>query len=224
MLRPRWQAETIYLHNPWLTYTMGLHRLRELALAPPVIDRLNEEPLGLDEILEVCEMLFSNEDGVGVDWPHPKKDWDGFVRALRASVAKDVPQWNPVKKRMTPWIDVEKLASMHRGGERSSFLRNSLHKSNAGLPPEQQRSEPTNRPTLPEVLKRWSRQPPDYDLYYPLETLLVTVPRTFPPTNAAVEPHGYFARWPIFDEGAFAEERGEGLRNLLRRGAFFTRV
>jgi non-homologous end joining protein Ku len=47
--------------------------------------------------------------------------------------------------------------------------------------------------------------------------LLVTVPQTFPPRNALVEDHDYFAKWKKFDEEAFDDECGDELKELLRR-------
>lgn len=39
------QALEVYLHNPWLTYGIGLHRLRESGFAPDIMDDLDERPL-----------------------------------------------------------------------------------------------------------------------------------------------------------------------------------
>lgn len=37
-----YQAMEVYLHNPWLTYGVGLHRLREAGFAPEIMDDLDE--------------------------------------------------------------------------------------------------------------------------------------------------------------------------------------
>ena len=71
---------------------------------------------------------------------------------------------------------------------------------------------------MTEVLQRWSHQPSDYKTFFPLQHLLVTVPQTFPPTNSKVEPHEYFAKWKTFDREAFADESGDELKELLKRG------
>ena len=36
------QAMEVYLHNPWLTYGVGLHRLREAGFAPEIMEDLDE--------------------------------------------------------------------------------------------------------------------------------------------------------------------------------------
>lgn len=216
---------------------MGFHRLRESGLAPRVLDRINQEPLSLEEIHSLCTLLFSEGNG-HTGLPHPQQNWDGFLRELKVLVSKEKPQWNSLKKKLTPLIDLKKLKAMHSGGDSSRHLRHSWYKkfspqkTAANSTDSQQRKplspkQPHARKTisngkdsiltLPEILKRWSHQPPDYGLYYPLQHLLVTVPQTFPPTNTKVEPHEYFSKWKMFDEEAFADETGDQLKELLKR-------
>jgi len=116
----------VYLHNPWLTYTMGLHRLRESGLAPKLMDELDTRPLCLDEIHQLCKLLFIGEDS-GFNLPHPQENWCGFLIGLETLVENEKPQWNPIKKRPTPWINLRKLKAMHGGGKSSEYLRHSLH-------------------------------------------------------------------------------------------------
>ncbi|KAL7536806.1 hypothetical protein ACHAXR_007410, partial [Thalassiosira sp. AJA248-18] len=118
-------AMEVYLYNPWLTYSIGLHRLREAGLAPDVLGDLDERPLTLDEIHQLCLLLFGGEDG-SVHLPLPpyqptasaqlKRDswvehWIPFIIALEGLVEKEKLQWNPIKKKMTPWVNVNKLKS-----------------------------------------------------------------------------------------------------------------
>ncbi len=66
----------IHLYNPWLTYGIGLHRLREAGLLPDIFNYLDERPLTLDELHELCETFFIGDDGcidsplvlVTLDW------------------------------------------------------------------------------------------------------------------------------------------------------------
>jgi len=273
------EAREVYLYNPWLTYTMGLHRLRESGLAPEVMDDLDEEPLDLDAIHELCRLLFLGRDeNCKRTLPHPRRDgWRDFFRALTALVEREKPRWNPIKKTRTPWINLAKLDAMHgrrqgarprarrspppsgRGSEPSGSRshrkttahgapssqppgshshRRTAHGASSSQPPRQAQgqrrrspdAEPGSHPprqaqrepapptNLPEALKRWSHQPPKLEDYHSLPRLLVTVPNTFPPTNAHVEPHEYFAKWKAFDEEAFADESGDELKELLKRG------
>lgn len=112
----------VYLHNPWLTYGMGLHRLRESGFAPEVIDDIDERPLTLDEIHKLCQMLFLGEGDLATnatrDLPHPQNHWSVFLRMLNVLIKKEKPQWNPVKKATMPWIDLKKLEAMYNRGHR----------------------------------------------------------------------------------------------------------
>ena len=119
------KAMEVYLHNPWLTYSLGLHRLREAGLAPDIFSVLDERPLTLDEIHQLSELLFLGEDGSG-EIPLPPyqptrksqlqrtswlTNWVPFMTEMKNLVGRQKLQWNPLKKRMTPWIDLKKLES-----------------------------------------------------------------------------------------------------------------
>jgi len=104
----------VYLHNPWLTYTLGMHRLRESGLAPKMMDAMDERSLTLDEIHSLSTMLFMGEDSSGFDLPHPQMDQNKFLTTLTKLVKKGPTQWNSIKNRMMPWIDLRKLESMYK--------------------------------------------------------------------------------------------------------------
>ena len=119
----------MYLHNPWLTYGLGLHKLREAGLAPDIFTVLDERPLTLDEIHQLSELLFLGEDGSGAI-PHPPyqptraaqlrqtswiSNWTPFITGMKHLIGRQKLQWNPLKKKMTPWIDLKKLESSLRG-------------------------------------------------------------------------------------------------------------
>ena len=76
------QAKEVYLHNPWLTYGIGLHRLREACLATDLMDNLDETSLTLEEIHEFCVDFFV---GKCSDLPltNPCHDFPGFVSAFQ---------------------------------------------------------------------------------------------------------------------------------------------
>ena len=107
----------VHLQNPWLTYGIGLHRLREAGLLPTVFGDLDNRPLTLDELHEFCETLFIGDDGC-IDLPHPRKSsWNDFFFALKMLVEKAKLQWNPVKKKTMPWIDLDRVKAMHDAGK-----------------------------------------------------------------------------------------------------------
>jgi hypothetical protein len=101
------EAAEIYEHNPWMNYGLPLHRLREMGFHDRVLDMIDERPLTKGEIRDFCLLLF------GVDkcdaLPDPGIDWDGFVARVKELLSTEELQWNPMKKKLMPWIDLKKL-------------------------------------------------------------------------------------------------------------------
>jgi len=114
------ESMEVYLHNPWLAYGIGIHRLREAGLAWGLMDALDERPLLIDEIHQFCKMLFLGENRHGeMDLPHPR-DWMNFMQRLTQLVKKENQIWNPVSKRKTPWINLAKIRSMYGAAQGQS--------------------------------------------------------------------------------------------------------
>lgn len=233
------QALEVYLHNPWLTYTLGLHRLRESGLAPDMMDDLDERPLTLDEIHRLTKMLFLGDDDGDFHLPHPSRDWDKFLSRLQKLIDAEPGQWNPVKKRKTQWISMRKLESAYGGGVEYSYREPSEHRSSSSSRSREPSGSYGKRHTytktqnpattavgkdLLSVVQRWGFEPPNYTRMYSLQRLLATVPRTFPANNRDVEPHPYFSKWKAINREAFEDEDEEELRELLKRGEHFLRL
>merc|ERR1719491_570021 len=206
----------VFLTNPWLTYGIGLHRLRESGLAWGFLDCLDERPLTFDEIWQLCCDLFV--DGKGQKLHHPDKHFGKFMKDLLHIMKKEKLQYNPVKKKTTCWIDLNKLERMYRDQH--------PRPSPSGPKVQQKGQAATSKPSAPrikqpeslqEVIQAWSHQPPDYDTMQPLATLLVSVPnKLFHPTNIFVESHEYFEKWTVISAEAFSEN-GDELSTLLKR-------
>ena len=124
----------IHLHNPWLTYGIGLHRLREAGLLPDIIDGLDERPFTLDQLHKFCIALFLG-DNSGVKLPHPRESLTSFFQALKMLVDKERMQWNPIRKKMMPWIDMARLEASH--GRRSRNRDNHRSKSDKSKSPQE---------------------------------------------------------------------------------------
>ena len=108
------EAEEVYEHNKWLIYALPLHRMREMGFHDRVFDMLDERTLTKGELRDFCRLLFGlhNFDGV----PDPAADWKGFRSSIDVLLRKEELQYNPVKKRMTPWIDLKKLDKIYGDG------------------------------------------------------------------------------------------------------------
>lgn len=111
-----WVGESKEVHdsNPWLTYGICLHRMREMGFHHRLFDLLDERRFTLDEVREFLYLLLgpARLDGI----PDPNIDLDGFLRQVRHAVDHEDKQWNPVLKKMTPWIDVKKLKQCYGEG------------------------------------------------------------------------------------------------------------
>ena len=94
-------------------------------MAPDIFSVLDERPLTLDEIHQLSELLFLFEDGSG-EIPLPPyqptrrsqlqrtswlSNWVPFITEMKYLIGTHKLQWNPLKKKMTPWIDLKKLES-----------------------------------------------------------------------------------------------------------------
>eukprot|EP00571_Detonula_confervacea_P017836 CAMPEP_0172299274 /NCGR_PEP_ID=MMETSP1058-20130122/1631_1 /TAXON_ID=83371 /ORGANISM="Detonula confervacea, Strain CCMP 353" /LENGTH=1098 /DNA_ID=CAMNT_0013008681 /DNA_START=29 /DNA_END=3325 /DNA_ORIENTATION=- len=222
------EALEVYLHNPWLCYGLGLHRLREAGLAWGLIDDLDTRSLDLDEIHQFCNQFFLGENKKGSDLPHPK-DWEKFKQSLSELMKKEKLQWNPVRKKSTAWISLTKLENMHQhaqgrgkntqtpGDSSNSSHHKGQHRKQPQSSSKANSMEPLSKDsTLETVLQCWSHQPPRYKRLYPLHQLLVSIVDVFPPTNTKVESHDYFNKWNPISEEAFSEN-GDELMALLKR-------
>ena len=207
----------IHLHNPWLTYGMGLHRLREAGLLPAIFDSLDEHPFTLDQLHGFCNALFIGDKG-GIKLPHPRESLTSFFQTLKMLVDEEELQWNPVRKKMMPWIDMARLEAIHCRRSRDNHRSKSVHdppgdyKQHTRPKYERSSSEPTNVSANDHVQTR----PP----CNPLQHFLLNVPQRFPPTNTTVEMHEYFSKWKTFDDAAFDGFSGDELVELLTKGEF----
>uniref|UniRef100_A0A7S4R2B8 Uncharacterized protein n=1 Tax=Ditylum brightwellii TaxID=49249 RepID=A0A7S4R2B8_9STRA len=103
------EAQEVYEHNPWLTYGLPLHLSREYALEHDILSILDDRLLQPSELRLVCQTLFGtsrfNEDVM----PDPVVNYKEFSRVLKLIVDREQYQWNPIKKKSTPWIDFKVL-------------------------------------------------------------------------------------------------------------------
>jgi len=113
------EAAEIYEHNPWLNYGLPLHRLREMGFHDRVLDMIDERALTHGEVRDFCLLLFGVDrcDGLA----DPGTDWDEFLERIQTLLEGEELQWNPMKKKMMPWINLKKL-SKHYGDESKCIM------------------------------------------------------------------------------------------------------
>jgi hypothetical protein len=105
------EAKEVYGHNPWITYALPLHRCRELGYHVRLFDMIDERPLTPSEIRSFCLFILGLRE---YDLPDPGADPSGFLKSLNLRLEKEQLQWNPIKKKMTPWVltkDLKKIIS-----------------------------------------------------------------------------------------------------------------
>ena len=102
------EATEIHNVNPWITYGLPLHRLREFGVPVKEMDMLDEQKLSFDQLRVVCCSLLGGSIN---DYPHPELDWKGFSAVVSM---KNVPKvWSPVKQKLTSWINMKELAAKY---------------------------------------------------------------------------------------------------------------
>jgi len=105
------EAEEIYEYNKWLNYALPLHRIREMGFSHKLFDLLDERALTKDELRQFFLLMFGEASLDGT--PDPQIDWEGFLKCIDRIANREKKQWNPMKKRMTPWVDTKRLNSVY---------------------------------------------------------------------------------------------------------------
>ena len=108
------EAEEVYQYNKWLNYTLPLHRMREMGFQNRLFDLLDERSLTKSELRDFCMLLFGREHFDGV--PDPEADFPEFLRSMSRLLNKESTQWNPIKKKMMPLVDLAKMSSIYGDG------------------------------------------------------------------------------------------------------------
>jgi Mg-chelatase subunit ChlD len=105
------EADEVHAFNGWLNYALPLHRMREMGFHHRLMDLLDERPLSVDELRDFLFLLFGPDRFDGV--PDPQLNWAGFLGRISTMLKDEKKQWNPVTKKMAPWVDVKKLDKMY---------------------------------------------------------------------------------------------------------------
>jgi len=105
------EAMEVYEVNPWLNYSLPLHRMRESGFSDRVFDFIDQRALTKTELRQLCASLFGqgNFDGV----PDPSVDWKGFMGEIGRLNSQESNTYNPVKKKVLPWVDISALHKMY---------------------------------------------------------------------------------------------------------------
>mmetsp|Transcript_12736 Transcript_12736/g.19289 ORF Transcript_12736/g.19289 Transcript_12736/m.19289 type:complete len:386 (+) Transcript_12736:124-1281(+) len=105
------EAKEMYHYNPWLNYTLQLHRMREMGFQKRLFDILDERPCTLAELHEFCVMLFGEEKLRGV--PSPELDFKEFCKGIKKIVKTTPQQWHPARMTMKGLVSVDKMQRVY---------------------------------------------------------------------------------------------------------------
>lgn len=105
------EAKEVYDANPWLNYSLVLHRMREMGYHDRLFDLIDNRLLTRSEIGDFCSLIFGQENFDGV--PDPAADWKGFVKEMDRFGKTEQKQWNPITKRHQGWVNTKKLKRVH---------------------------------------------------------------------------------------------------------------
>ena len=109
------EASEVHEKNPWLNYALPLHRMREFGFHDRILDMLEERPLTRGELRDMALLLFGKSSVDGL-LPDPAANWTLFLKALQRLQSHEDQQWNPISKKLSPWINVKKLNAIYGHG------------------------------------------------------------------------------------------------------------
>jgi hypothetical protein len=121
------EAKEVYQYNPWLTYSLCLHRCREMGMSCHALHRwldwLDERSLTRAEIYEVLQILGVVESTKSPHALVETEEWLTFCKTVGreqkllaaqkneslGTCLQAFKPWNPIRKRATEWIDIRRL-------------------------------------------------------------------------------------------------------------------
>ena len=120
------EAAEVAKHNPWLNYALPLHLSRESGITFPAFDAINDRPLDFRELADFVSLLFDCHDAASgcsglqnlddEPFPDPLEDYQSFRKDVQEMTRRSGDLWNPVKKKMLPWINLRELDRIYSSG------------------------------------------------------------------------------------------------------------
>lgn len=108
------EAKEVYGENPWLTYSLPLHRVREMGFHDRLLDLIDERSLTASEIRDFCVLLCGADVFDGA--PDPSADWPRFMKVVARAVPSAGTQWNPIRRKAKAMVSVKKLNRIYGQG------------------------------------------------------------------------------------------------------------
>jgi len=101
------EAAEVFAANPWVTYGLQLHRMREFGLPSKEFDILDSSQLSPGQMRSLIAALLG---GKPHDYPEPTQNFQDFSAAVQHRLQHSVTTKDPNRylKEM-PWIDIRML-------------------------------------------------------------------------------------------------------------------
>lgn len=105
------EAEEVQKANPWLTYGLPFHRMREFGVSVKEMDLLDESLLSVEQMKVVTKLIYGR--GVYEAIVPPEVDMVKFVKGID-KFNKDIPNvYCPIKNKFMPWINPKQLQKIY---------------------------------------------------------------------------------------------------------------
>lgn len=117
------EAREVHKHNPWINYTLPLHRCREMGYHRRMFDLLDERLLSKDELKEYLELLFGSD--AMETFPDINVNWKDFLTRLSTLGDMKCEHYNPWYQKPTPWIDLNQLDRCYKNYKPSGMVSSS---------------------------------------------------------------------------------------------------
>ncbi len=101
--------------NPWLNYSLPLHRSREMGFMPRLLDTLDQRLLTKDELRLLLVALFGRR--VMLECPDLHTEWSDFYHFLLEVNENEGRHWRLHTNTMEPWIDMRVLHELYGDGQ-----------------------------------------------------------------------------------------------------------
>jgi len=105
------EAAEVYAANPWLTYGLQLHRMREFGLPSKEFDILDSGQLSPGQMRSLVAALLG---GTPHDYPEPTQHFNDFSAAVQHRLQHSATTKDPNRNlREMPWIDLRMLSKKY---------------------------------------------------------------------------------------------------------------
>ena len=91
--------------NPWLAYSLALHRVREWGVSSSLFDLIDERLLSSTEAVEFMKLILGRDRVASLT--HPDVDSKKFQREMKILLQEVGPVFDGSTETLMPWVDLK---------------------------------------------------------------------------------------------------------------------